>query len=106
MNVRVRSAMDDSTVVSFFHGPVLLTGELGREAMPESDIVANQTAYHQLPPVGVPPLKSAAPDALQPVSGRPLTCTVPTADGSRRLMLMPFYELHHRRYALYWRAAP
>jgi hypothetical protein len=75
------------------------------EAMPESGVVANQTAYHKLPPVQVPALKSVSSDALQPVSGRPLTYTAPTADG-RQVVLMPFYQLHHQRYSLYWRADP
>lgn len=105
MNVRARPALDDPALVSFFHGPVLLAGALGREAMPESDIVANQTVFHKLPPIEVPLLKSAYPDALKPVTGRPLTYTAPTADG-RQVTLMPFYQLHHQRYSLYWRAAP
>jgi uncharacterized protein len=104
INVRVRPAMDDPALASFFHGPVLLAGALGRETMPESDVVTSQTAYHQLPPLKVPALKSVSPDALQPVSGRSLGYTAPTADG-RQVTLVPFYELHHQRYALYWRAA-
>jgi hypothetical protein len=54
MKVRVRPALDDPALVSFFHGPVLLAGALGRQAMPESDIVANQTVFHKLPPMEVP----------------------------------------------------
>jgi uncharacterized protein len=104
MNVRVRPAMDDPALVSFFHGPVLLAGALGREAMPEFDVVTSQTAYHQLPPVEVPALKRVSPDALQPASNRPLTYTAPTAD-DRQVTLVPFYNLHHQRYSLYWRAA-
>lgn len=104
MNLHARPCMDDPALVSFFHGPVLLAGALGREAMPESDIVASQTAFHHLPPLEVPPLKSVSPDSLQPVSGRPLTYTASTADG-RPVTLMPFYEVHHQRYSLYWRDA-
>ena len=49
--------------------------------------------------------KIMAADALQPVSGRPLTYTVRTAD-EREVTLVPFYELHHQRYSLYWRHGP
>jgi DUF1680 family protein len=105
MNIRVRPAMDDPELVSFFHGPVLLAGALGREGMPKSDVVENQTAYHKLPPIGVPKLRSLSPTALKPVEGTPLTYTAATADGGQ-VTLMPFYELHHQRYSIYWRAAP
>lgn len=103
MSLRVRPAMDDPALLSFFHGPVLLAGALGREAMPESDITVNQTAFHKLPPVAVPALKSVSPDALKSVDGRARTYTVLAADG-RQVTLMPFYQLHHQRYSLYWRA--
>lgn len=103
MNVRGRPAMDNPALVSFFHGPVLLAGALGREAMPESDVVFNQTAFHQLPPIEVPALERVAPDTLRPAS-QPLSYTAPTADG-RQVTLIPFYQLHHQRCSLYWRAA-
>lgn len=105
MGVRVRPAMDDPGLVSFYHGPVLLAGALGREAMPESDLVTRQTAFHSLPPLAVPALRSVSPEALEPGSGPSLTYTVPTADG-RKVTLVPFHQLHHQRYSLYWRAAP
>lgn len=105
MNIRVRPAMDNPALVSFFHGPVLLGGALGREAMPESDIVTSQTVYHKLPPIEAPALQSVSVEALKPVPGRPLTYTTPAAHG-RPITLMPFYQLHHQRYSLYWRAAP
>lgn len=102
MNVRARPAMDDSALVSFYHGPVLLAGALGREAMPASDVVFNQTAYHKLPPSDVPVLASISPRSLKPVQGQTLTYTAPTLAGGA-VTLMPFYQLHHQRYSLYWR---
>lgn len=102
MNIRTRPSLDDPTVVSFFHGPVLLAGALGHGGMPQSDIVANQTAYHKLPPIEVPVLRSAAPDALKLVNGKPLTYTALASDGGA-VTLIPFYQLHHQRYSLYWR---
>jgi DUF1680 family protein len=102
MDLRVRPAMDDPALVSLFYGPVLLAGALGREAMPMSDVVTNQTVYHNLSPIEVPVLKSISSEALHAVEGRPLTFTAATEDG-REVMLMPFYQLHHQRYSLYWR---
>jgi DUF1680 family protein len=105
MAVRVRPSMDDPGIVSFFHGPVLLAGALGREGMPESDIVAKQTEFHNLPPIAVPALASLSPEALKPVPGRRLTFTAAAADGNQQVRLIPFYQLHHQRYSLYWRTA-
>lgn len=104
MALRTRPALDEPSLVSFFRGPVLLAGALGREAMPASDLVTSQTAFHALPAIKVPELKSTAADSLQPVAGGRPGFTAPTADGGR-VSLIPFYELHHQRYALYWRAA-
>jgi hypothetical protein len=103
MAVRVRPAMDDPGLVSFFHGPVLLAGALGRTDYPESDITYDQTAFHARPPAPVPALRSISPDALHRVPGQPLRYTAEAADGSN-VTFLPFYELHHQRYALYWRA--
>lgn len=104
MATRVRPAMDDPALVSFFHGPVLLAGALGRENFPDSDVTFNQTAFHPLPPAPVPALRSVSPESLRPAPGRPLVFRAKTAD-ERELELIPFYELHHQRYSLYWRAA-
>ena len=104
MRIRTRAAMDDPALVSFFRGPVLLAGDLGKEAMPDSDVVTNQTAFHALPAIKVPDLKTLSEDSIQAGTGGPSTFTATTADGGR-VPLVPFYQLHHRRYSLYWRAA-
>ncbi len=101
--VRARPAMDDPALVSFFVGPVLLGGALGREDMPESDMTWNQSEFHPLPPAAVPALTSIDPASLLPVPGHPLHYRAPTTDGGT-VELLPFYELHHQRYSLYWRS--
>lgn len=102
MAVRVRPAMDDAKLVSFFYGPVLLAGALGRADMPLTDIVNSQTEFHKLPPSPVPDLDSIAPASLVPVTGQPLTFIAKS--GTDAVQFIPFYELHHQRYSLYWRA--
>lgn len=104
MNTQTRPAMDDPGYVSFFHGPVLLAGALGREGYPDSDVTFNQAAFHTLAPAPVPELVSTAPHSLRPVPNSPLTYRVSTADG-HEITLLPFYQVHHQRYSLYWRAA-
>jgi DUF1680 family protein len=102
MAVRTRTAMDDPALVSFFYGPVLLAGALGRADMPPTDIVNSQTEFHKLPASAVPDLDSISPASLLPVTGQPLTFVARSGDGA--VQFIPFYELHHQRYSLYWRA--
>lgn len=102
--LRARPALDDPALVSFFVGPVLLAGALGRENYPASDITWNQTEFHPLPHARVPTLASIAPTSLLPVPDQPLHFLAPTAEGGT-VALLPFYELHHQRYSLYWRAS-
>lgn len=104
MNLRTRPGMDDPDLVSFFHGPVLLAGALGRMDYPESDITHDQTAFHSLAPVSVPSLRSKGADALRRQPGGALRYTAEADDGST-VAFLPFFELHHQRYSLYWRAA-
>ena len=105
MSVRVRPAMDNPKVISFFYGPVLLAGELGTRDMPVSDNVTSPQGYHNLPVPPVPNLISASPSALFPVANQPLHFTVPvvgTTNQQDKISLMPFYDLHHQRYTIYW----
>jgi hypothetical protein len=105
MSVRVRPAMDDARVISFFYGPVLLAGALGTSDMPASDTTTSPQGFHKLPVPPVPTLISALPSALAPVANQPLHFTVPvvgTTSQQTNISLMPFYELHHQRYTIYW----
>jgi hypothetical protein len=36
------------------------------------------------------------------VKGKPLTFQLKTTEG-REILLVPFYQLHHERYAVYWK---
>jgi uncharacterized protein len=106
MSVRVRRAMDDPSVVSFFHGPVLLVGMLGTQDMPASDLATSPQGFHERAVPPVPALTSDLPSALAPVPNQPLNYRVRVAgmtNGPTHITLVPFYELHHQRYTIYWR---
>jgi hypothetical protein len=104
MAVRVRPAMDDPSIVSFFYGPVLLAGDLGTDGMPESDVVTKQAEFHDKTPARVPELVSTRPSALRAVAGAPLRFQASTPAGAT-VDFVPLFDLHHSRYAIYWRAA-
>jgi hypothetical protein len=110
VTVRVRPSMDAAHVVSFFYGPVLLAGDLGTDGMPASDLVTKSGQLRATTPPVVPELRSVMPASLRRVEaqgpGLRFRAALPRGTGGPRTVdFVPFYELHHRRYSIYWRAA-
>jgi DUF1680 family protein len=111
--LRVRPSRDDPAMVSFFYGPVILAGELGREGMPASD-VGGHLDHSTAPAWPVPVLVSATPQQavglLTPVAGEPLRfqarLTYPADRREAIVRLAPFHQVHHQRFALYWKSLP
>lgn len=107
MDLHVYRARDDDKKVGFMYGPVVLAGALGREQFPECDIVDNHLKLHHHPLIDVPILVTDEPDVKQwikPVEGSALTFVTDAVGepGGQRVKLIPFYELHHQRYTIYW----
>jgi DUF1680 family protein len=108
--LRVRPSMDDPSMISLFYGPVILAGELGRDAMPGTDI-AGKDAYVKLPAWPVPVFISATPgtESLQVelVTDVPLVfqahMTYPADQKEVRVQLAPLYRVHHQRFTVYWK---
>ncbi|GLZ05117.1 hypothetical protein Acsp03_25830 [Actinomadura sp. NBRC 104412] len=75
-----RKAPDNPCVQAVSHGPVVLAGAYGDRAL------------NTFPAID--------PRSLTPVRGRPLHYTA-RADGAE-VRLMPFAEVHHQRYTVYW----
>lgn len=107
MDLHVYRAKDDNKKVGFMYGPVVLAGALGRERFPENDIVDNHLKLHHHPLIDVPILVTDDADVKQwikPAEGAPLTFVTDAVGepGGQRIKLIPFYELHHQRYTIYW----
>ena len=103
--LRLEHARDDASMVSLFHGPVLLAGELGRDNMPASD-VGNKDAFLKIPAAPVPDIvgKSGNPaDWLAPVPGDPSAFKFRDAGPATGIVLRPLFDVHHQRYSVYWR---
>lgn len=111
MKLRIRPARDDRSVVSFFHGPLLLAGALGREGMPESD-VANHMALEKSPAWPVPVRVSESPEKpdypIQRMTGPgiayEMNLSAPLTRREVTVRLEPFFRVHHQRYSLYWKS--
>jgi len=108
MGIRVRPSRDDPATVSFFRGPLLLVGQLGREGMPASDLGGNRDLT-KAPAWPVPVLASADPETLDLRSdpSNPAQFTARMLAGRTRepvrVTLAPFHTVHHQRYAVYWK---
>jgi hypothetical protein len=101
MSLRTEPLPGDPTQVAFLYGPLVLAGRLGVEGLPANGQQAgDQSQFGEMPlPKGF-----AAPvlSAKAPRREKALTFQVTTTDG-RHIQLIPFCQLHHERYAVYWK---
>jgi len=70
-------------------------------------MAASQVAFHQVPVPAVPELSSISSAALTAEPGKPLHFTARVSgetNSVNSVTFLPFYELHHQRYSIYWRA--
>jgi len=107
MNLHVYRAKDDDHKVGIMYGPVVLAGALGRENFPENDIIGNHMSLHNYPRIDVPILVTDEQDVskwVKPVEGESLTFLTDAIGqpGDVQVKLIPFYDLHHERYTIYW----
>jgi len=102
--LRLEKAKDDPAMASFFFGPVLLAGELGRENMPND--VADKDAHLRVAAAAVPDVASSLlnpAEWLRPVQDEALAFTLNDAGPGEGMMFRPLYKVHHQRYSVYWR---
>ena len=105
MTLRTEALPGNPQTVALLYGPILLAGELGTNRMPASDFAAGQgdllNIADLLVPVFVGDTNSLIADTM-PVSGQPLTFQTQGIGQPRDVTLIPFYELQHQRYSVYW----
>ena len=106
MGLRTYTAKDQPEKKAFFYGPILLAGKLGRENYPEEDIVGDHQVYNNHPLIDVPTLvtEKEPETTLQLVDAATLTFETEAIGqpGNQKMSLIPFYDLHHERYTVYW----
>ncbi|GAF64581.1 hypothetical protein BTS2_1474 [Bacillus sp. TS-2] len=107
MSLYKESTKQDPNKVAFLYGPIVLAGALGRENFPESDKLDDHLKLNHHPLIQVPTIVTSEDDInkwIKPIEGRPLEfMTAPIAQpGNLSMRLIPFYQLHHERYTLYW----
>lgn len=97
---------------AFFYGPVLLAGPLGTEGLTKDDFyggggfeTSGQLASKTLPLDKVPSLLGTPAEAAAHVAripGPALAFRTQDMGQPHDVTLIPFYDLHFQRYALYW----
>ncbi len=96
--------------IAIAYGPVVLAGELGREAVyPGADILRNERVSGEI--LNVPlevPVFIGNPDAIlrrirKAAGGVPLTFETVGLGRPRDVRLVPYYRVAHERYTLYWK---
>jgi len=110
MTLRAEVLQDTANTVALFYGPILLAGTLGTNGMPASDIAAGQLDLVNvaIPAGTVPLLVANIPTLLSntvPVPGQPLTFQTEGVGRPNDVTLIPFYQLQHQRYSVYWSLA-
>jgi DUF1680 family protein len=111
MTLHSELLQDTTNTAALFYGPVLLAGVLGTNGMPSSDYAASQLDLvgTAIPAVTVPLVVGDAPALLSntvPVPGQPLVFQTKGLGQPRDITFMPFYQVQHQRYAVYWNLMP
>jgi DUF1680 family protein len=90
------------------YGPIVLAGDMGREGLdqlPDFTGSHQENKYAHLPALPVSAFVGTPADIarkIEPVPGKPLTFRTAGLAQPSEVTLIPYYEVHHRRYNLYW----
>jgi len=109
MQLRLVQTNDDPNVAAIAYGPVVLAGAMGTEGVEKSKLFVRdqwREADFKVPDNLVSTIhtnREAISKWVRPVAGNsPLTFEVFNQSGSGNIKLIPYYQLHHQRYVLYW----
>ncbi|MGH8022541.1 MAG: DUF4986 domain-containing protein, partial [Limisphaerales bacterium] len=94
-----------TNLVAILYGPIVLAGELGAAGMPADPYARDQTKYVKWPPAPVPVFVADNNESLLKhihAGWRPLTFKTSGLAQPRDVTLVPFYDVQHQRYTVYW----
>ena len=112
IKLRTEGIPDNSNKITFFYGPVLLAGALGKEGIENLDPHAEERAkFDHIPSPPIPVLVAGnrtIQDYIKPTD-EPATFIVPGSvlktpgfDKTGDITLIPFHKMHYQRYIVYW----
>jgi len=92
--LRIEAMPDNPDRVAIMHGPLILAGDLG----PEDDPGAYDAMY-----VPVLITENRPPSEwINPVEDEPNTFMMNNVGQPRDVKMIPFYDMHNRRYSIFW----
>lgn len=103
MGLHTYTARDDIHKVSFMYGPIVLAGALGTDSFPASDNVSDHTSLDNFGTIDVPDIivDDKSPDTF--IKAKDLSrLEFEMTSGDDKITLIPYFDLHHQRYSLYW----
>ena len=105
MSLRTEPLSGATNIVALLYGPIVLAGELGTNGMPADPYARDQTKFVKWPPVPVPVFVADNGSLLKRIhaTDRPLTFRTKHLGRPEDVTLVPFYEVQHQRYTVYWR---
>ncbi|CAM4121549.1 glycoside hydrolase family 127 protein [Lederbergia lenta] len=107
MSLHTYEAKDNPNKVGILYGPIVLAGALGTKDFPESDILGDHLKLNNHTLIDVPNLIADRDNIeawITRVDNGSLEFETDHVGqpGNSKLTLIPFYELHHQRYTIYW----
>jgi hypothetical protein len=93
MSLRVEPMPDDPDRAAILYGPLVLAGDLG----PDDPEMTAFDSVHFLVNAGADPN-----DWIEPVAGQPNRFRTVNVGVPEDVELAPFYQIHDRRYSVYW----
>jgi hypothetical protein len=107
MALHLEAMPDDPNTVAILYGPAVLAGELGTEGIEGLKPYAHgQLDFANRPTPEVPVLVCDAKQLLgriEPVPDKPLAFQTKGVGRPRDVSLIPYSQLHHQRYTVYWK---
>ena len=105
--LHIETINDDKYLSSFLYGPIVLAGELGTKDLPSSFHIESPHGGLIYPKTIDIPYFVASKTNLESWitkdAATPLKFTAKANGIAENVSLIPFYKLHHQRYALYWK---
>ena len=104
MALHIYTARDDEHKAAFMYGPVVLAGALGTDTFPASDRVDDHTSLDNFTKINVPDIIVNDKDPETFIKAKDLSkleFELSGIDGTV-VTLIPYADLHHERYSLYW----
>ncbi|QNK90233.1 glycoside hydrolase family 127 protein [Sporosarcina sp. resist] len=107
MNLHTYVSSDNPQKQAIMYGPIVLAGALGKEHFPETDILEDHMKLDNHPLIDVPVLVADTEVLnhwIRPIENSTLRFETLTVGqpGNQKITLIPFYQLHHQRYTIYW----